>query len=171
MSGTLHLPRGTPPKGGWPLIAWEHGTLGVADSCAPSWAEHKPRDGAYVNEWLKRGFAVVSTDYQGLGGPGPHPYTIWPAEDRSVLDGIRAALGAYKSRIANTVIISGQSQDSGAAFGATRLWQSYAPDVNLKATIATGVIVRSTGGPVKISGEGRPGRDARARAPYNDPNN
>src|SRR6202012_1095533 len=36
VSGTLSLPKGTPPQGGWPLISWVHGTLGVADRCAPS---------------------------------------------------------------------------------------------------------------------------------------
>src|SRR6185437_3883677 len=117
VSGTLHLPKGRPPQGGWPLLAWEHGTLGVADRCAPSWAGHRPRDAAYINEWLKHGFAVVSSDYQGLGGPGPHPYTIWEAEGRSVLDGIRAVTSAHRGEIANVVIVSGQSQGSGAALG------------------------------------------------------
>lgn len=73
VSGTLYLPTGEPPRGGWPLVAWAHGTLGVADSCAPSWTGHKPRDATYINSWLKNGFAVVASDYQGLGGPGPIP--------------------------------------------------------------------------------------------------
>jgi len=73
VSGTLYLPKGEPPAGGWPLVAWAHGTLGVADVCAPSWAMHCPRDATYLNRWLTHGFAVVATDYQGLGGPGPHP--------------------------------------------------------------------------------------------------
>ncbi|HEY8572485.1 alpha/beta hydrolase [Phenylobacterium sp.] len=140
VSGTLHLPGGARPRGGWPLVAWAHGTLGVADKCAPSWAGHRPRDAAYINEWLKQGFAVVSTDYQGLGGPGPHPYTVWQAEGRSVLDGIRAATSAHRREIANVVVITGQSQGSGAAIGATRLQPTYAPDVGLKASIATGVL-------------------------------
>ena len=117
VSGTLYLPLGTPPAGGWPLAAWAHGTLGVADSCAPSWAMHKPRDAAYINRWLKAGFAVVATDYQGLGGPGPHPYLIWQAESRSVLDSARAALAARPGLIANAVIVTGQSQGSGPAIG------------------------------------------------------
>jgi hypothetical protein len=140
VSGTLHLPKGKPPKGGWPLVAWAHGTLGDADSCAPSWAGHSDRNATLINVWLERGFAVVSTDYQGLGGPGPHPYLIWQAEGRSVLDGIRASLSGHKGEIANVVIISGQSQGSGAALGATRLHPTYAPDVKLRATIATGVV-------------------------------
>jgi hypothetical protein len=147
VSGTLHLPKGRPPKGGWPLVAWAHGTLGFADSCAPSWAGHRPRDATYINEWLKRGFAVVSTDYQGLGGPGPHPYLIWQAEGRSVLDGVRAAVAAHQGQIANVVVITGQSQGSGAALGASWLQPSYAPDVGLKASIATGVVTTFPGGP------------------------
>ena len=36
VSGTVSVPRGKPPKGGWPVISWAHGTTGVADTCAPS---------------------------------------------------------------------------------------------------------------------------------------
>jgi dienelactone hydrolase len=140
VSGTLYLPKGTPPAGGWPLIAWAHGTLGVADRCAPSWAGHKPRDAAYINKWLENGFAVVGADYQGLGGPGPHAYLNWESEGRSVLDAARAALSAQSGPIANAVVITGQSQGSGAAIGATRLAPTYAPELGLKATVATGVI-------------------------------
>ena len=140
VSGTLYLPTGEPPRGGWPLVAWAHGTLGVADSCAPSWTGHKPRDATYIDSWLKNGFAVVASDYQGLGGPGPHTYLIWEAEGRSVLDGIRAALGAYRSMLAEKVFVTGQSQGSGAALGATRIAPSYAPELPLLATVATGVV-------------------------------
>jgi hypothetical protein len=150
VSGSLYLPQGRTPKGGWPLVAWAHGTLGVADSCAPSWTGYRPRDATYLDEWLNRGFAVVATDYQGLGGPGPHPYTIWEAEGRSVLDGVRAATSAYKGQIANVVIITGQSQGSGAALGATRLAPTYAPDVGLIAGIATGVISTFPDGPYHL---------------------
>ena len=105
VSGTLYLPKGEPPAGGWPLVAWAHGTLGVSDRCAPSWSGHKPRDAVYINRWLENGFAVVATDYQGLGGPGPHPYLIWEAEGRSVLDAARAALAAHADRLAKKVFI------------------------------------------------------------------
>jgi len=140
VSGTLYLPKRAAPQGGWPLVAWAHGTLGASDRCAPSWSRHRPRDGEYINNWLEQGFAVVATDYQGLGGPGPHPYLNWGAEGRSVLDAARAALGQSNGQIANTIIITGQSQGSGASLGATRLAPSYAPDLNIKASIATGII-------------------------------
>jgi hypothetical protein len=35
-SGVVLVPYGPSPKGGWPLLAWSHGTSGVARSCAPS---------------------------------------------------------------------------------------------------------------------------------------
>src|ERR1700749_227428 len=72
VSGTITLPKGKAPKGGWPVLTYAHGTTGIADICAPS------RSGAsllssYIyptlRQWLKAGFAVVRTDYQGLGTP------------------------------------------------------------------------------------------------------
>lgn len=152
VSGTLYLPAGTPPAGGWPMAAWAHGTLGVADSCAPSWALHKPRDGAYINRWLKAGFAVVATDYQGLGGPGPHPYLVWHAESRSVLDSVRAVLAAHPGRIANAVVVTGQSQGSGPAIGSALIARDYAPELRLLGIVATGVVSSFPDGPYKPPG-------------------
>ena len=150
VSGTLYLPQGPSPAGGWPLVAWAHGTLGVADVCAPSWAGHKPRDAIYINRWLREGFAVVATDYQGLGGPGPHPYLFWEAEGRSVLDAVRAALAANPGVIANELVITGQSQGSASSIGASRIAPTYAPELKLRATIATGVLPEFPEGPIKL---------------------
>src|SRR3954468_17348128 len=149
VSGTLYLPKGEPPAGGWPLVAWGHGTLGVADVCAPSWTMPRPRDATYMNRWLEQGFAVVATDYQGLGGPGPHPYLFWEAEGRSILDSARAALAAHPGRIANALVITGQSQGSSSSIGASRIAASYAPELQLRATIATGVAPTFPDGPYK----------------------
>lgn len=150
VSGTFYLPKGREPRGGWPLIAWAHGTLGVADRCAPSWIGHKPRDATYINRWLAAGYAVVATDYQGLGGPGPHAYLVWRSEGQSILDGIRAVRGAYPGKLAPSVIITGQSQGSAAALGATRLQPTYAPDVPLTGTVATGVAARFPDSPYPL---------------------
>ncbi len=150
VSGTLYLPKGAPPPGGWPLVAWAHGTLGGANACAPSWALHKPRDATYLNRWLEQGFAVVATDYQGLGGPGPHPYLLWEAEGRSVLDAARAVLAANPGRLANRLVITGQSQGSGAALGAARIAPDYAPQLQVLGTIATGVVTTFPDGPVVL---------------------
>lgn len=162
VSGLLWFPKGKAPAGGWPIIAWAHGTLGVADRCAPSWTNPTARDAHYINQWLKQGFAVVATDYQGLGGPGPHPYLNWEAEGRSVLDSVRAARQAYPTLIANTLVISGQSQGSGASLGASLIATDYAPELNLRATLATGVVATFPDGPVN-AGHARPGHRDPAR--------
>ncbi|RZL67464.1 MAG: lipase, partial [Rhodococcus sp. (in: high G+C Gram-positive bacteria)] len=36
--GQVYLPSGTPPPGGWPVVSWAKGTVGVGDSCAMSTA-------------------------------------------------------------------------------------------------------------------------------------
>jgi hypothetical protein len=45
------------------------GTTGTADVCAPSWMTRGTRDTDYLNAWLAQGYAVVASDYQGLGTP------------------------------------------------------------------------------------------------------
>ncbi len=80
-SGYLLLPKGKAPKEGWPILAWAHGTTGVADTCAPSGDYTGGPVHAYqqvaakaLDAWLAYGYAVVAPDYQGLGTPGRHPY-------------------------------------------------------------------------------------------------
>ena len=86
VSGSLFLPKGDAPAGGWPLVAWAHGTVGVADVCAPSWNARSERDSKYLNHWLSQGYAVVASDYQGLGTPGGHPYLATKPAAYSVLE-------------------------------------------------------------------------------------
>jgi pimeloyl-ACP methyl ester carboxylesterase len=141
VSGALFVPKGTPPAGGWPVMAWGHGTVGLADICAPSWQGRVYRSTRYLNRWLDEGFAVVATDYQGLGVPGPHPLINVPALAYSVLDSARAAISGVPG-LANAVVIAGQSQGGLAAFAAAAHQPGYAPELGVKGTIATGVIYR-----------------------------
>src|SRR3954449_5541440 len=98
VSGTVSLPKGKAPKNGWPVITYDHGTTGIADQCAPSRdAINNPAHtyNSYVypllNRWLKAGYAVVRTDYQGVGTAGAHQYLVGVSEGRSTLDIVRAA--------------------------------------------------------------------------------
>lgn len=158
VSGALFLPKGPEPLGGWSLVVWAHGTLGMSDVCAPSWTGMNERDRAYVDQWLEQGYAVVAPDYQGLGGPGPHPYALPMAEGLSVLDAAKAAL-ALDRRIANRVLITGQSQGSGATLGAARLAGTYAPELDVRGVIATALISsfpRTTSVSNRMPGGGAP---------------
>lgn len=65
-SAVVLVPDGTPPEGGWPVVAWAHGTSGIARQCAPS-AMKDVYYGGILFDMVKAGFAVVATDYHGLG--------------------------------------------------------------------------------------------------------
>jgi alpha-beta hydrolase superfamily lysophospholipase len=142
ISGSVSVPKGKPPKGGWPVITWAHGTTGVADICAPS------RDGldpsadtgeTYINgdlnAWLQAGYAVLRTDYEGLGTPGKHPYLIGTSEGRSVVD-IVAAARQLDPNISKRYLISGHSQGGHAALFAAGLASSWQPKLKLRGTVA-----------------------------------
>ncbi len=71
VSGTIDLPKGKEPKGGFKVISWAHGTVGAADVCAPSRNVAGGPADDYItftngrgDGWLKAGYAVVRTDYR-----------------------------------------------------------------------------------------------------------
>jgi pimeloyl-ACP methyl ester carboxylesterase len=138
VSGAYFVPKGGKPAGGWPLVAWAHGTTGVADTCAPSWTRRTQRDAQYLNTWLQQGFAIVATDYQGLGTPGPHPYLQVRPEAYSVLDSVRAVLKSFPD-VANRIVVIGQSQGGGATFATMGIAPQYAPELGILGGVATGV--------------------------------
>ncbi len=138
VSGAIYFPKGTVPVGGWPIVAWAHGTTGTGDVCAPSWMTRGKRDTDYLNAWLAQGYAIVASDYQGLGTPGGHPWMAVRPEGWSVLDSVRSALRAFPE-LANAVVIVGQSQGSHAALSAAGLARGYAPTLKIRGTVATGV--------------------------------
>jgi hypothetical protein len=138
VSGAIYFPQGAAPRGGWPIVAWAHGTTGIADVCAPSWTPRAKRDADYLNAWLAQAYAIIATDYQGLGTPGGHPWLVVRPEAYSVLDSVRAALRAFPE-LSNTVVIVGQSQGAHAAASASLLSAAYSPELRVKATVATGV--------------------------------
>jgi pimeloyl-ACP methyl ester carboxylesterase len=116
VSGLVLIPTGESPAGGWPLIAWAHGTSGVARMCAPSLM----KDVAYGDEGLMpmvaAGFAVVATDYAGLGAPGQHAYLNKIPQASDVIFSVRAARQAVGTLGKKWVAI-GHSQGGIAVWG------------------------------------------------------
>lgn len=134
VTAAVYLPPGPPPREGWPVIAWAHGLVGIAPHCAPSL---NPADTAF-QEWLERGFAVVATDYRGLGATGTIAYLNTQVEAYDVLDSVRAVLGA-SLHLQNKVILMGHSQGAGAVFSAASYAPAYAPELNIRGTVTTGI--------------------------------
>lgn len=142
VSGVVSVPPGKAPRGGWPVVTWAHGTTGVADACAPSRNRVGSPARAYIsyidaelNRWLRAGYAVVRTDYEGLGTPGAHPYLVGRSEGRSVLDMVRAAREVDR-RIGRRYVIAGHSQGGHAALFAAGLASDWVPELRLRGTIA-----------------------------------
>lgn len=111
----------------------------MADRCAPSrqLAEGFEYEEMFFNGMLDKGWAIVMTDYQGLGTPGTHTYMNRQAQAHAVLDGVRAAqrMGVGLDAT-NPVALAGYSQGGGASAAAGELAPSYAPELEITAVSA-----------------------------------
>lgn len=138
-TGAVFLPKGSPPPGGWPMIAWAHGTTGLGDGCTPSALPRSDRDSAYLSHWLNQGYAIVSTDYVGLGTPGLMSYLNGDSEAHSIVDSVQAARQMGLPLSTRWAIV-GQSQGAGAALNgahqATAL--SRGSGLDYRGVVATG---------------------------------
>lgn len=138
VSGLVSIPKGKAPKGGWPVISWSHGTTGIADACAPSRDSAASPVRGYIeyvnpvlNAWLKRGYAIVRTDFEGLGTPGIHPYLIGRSEAQGAIDIVRAAR-KLDPGVGRSWISAGHSQGGQAALFAAAEGPSRAPELRLR---------------------------------------
>lgn len=138
ISGAVSVPKGKAPEGGWPVVSFAHGTTGLADQCAPTRPEGA-RFSSYAyptfTTWLRKGWAVARTDYEGLGTPGVHPYLVGVSEGRSVLDMVRAAAQRDRRISTKRVILAGHSQGGHAALWAAGLAARYTPELGVKGTV------------------------------------
>ncbi len=133
-TGLLIVPVGAPPKEGRPVISWAHGTTGTAQNCGPSqvvnpavplnlyflpegnsWTDHGV---PAVEAFVKAGYVVVATDYQGLGGGGKHQYTVAATNGRDAINAIRAAGDMKEAGAGKKALIYGWSQGGGTTIAA-----------------------------------------------------
>ncbi|WP_255674271.1 alpha/beta fold hydrolase [Nocardia rosealba] len=143
-SGVLYLPDGTAPEGGWPIVAYDHGTTGLGSGCggqsdpagAP-WPESQVGQNEFIRHVVSRGFAVVAPDYLGLGrfDTGPHPYLDIDTEATATLDLLRAARSVHPE-LSPVWLASGMSQGGHAALATAHRQASYAPELDFRGTIA-----------------------------------
>ncbi len=139
-TGSISLPKGTPPPGGWPVLAWAHGTVGMGDDCAPSAQKPTTDDIAYLGHWLRTGHAIVATDYVGMGTPGPLYYLDGVTAAHSIVDSVVAAPSTGLPLSRRWVAV-GHSQGS---WGSTERRSLRAHDLRrvgprLRGVLATGV--------------------------------
>ncbi|MDB5414601.1 MAG: secretory lipase precursor [Rubritepida sp.] len=144
VSGTVSIPRGRPPEGGWPLITWTHGTTGISPACAPSLDVPGGTEHYYLGPSRERldglvrlGYAVVFSDFQGLGvtGGSIHPFLQGEAEARGALDIMRAARQIDRD-IGESYAVMGHSEGGQAALFTAQFGPSYVPELSLLGTVA-----------------------------------
>ncbi|WP_336171970.1 alpha/beta hydrolase [Acinetobacter ursingii] len=133
----VFTPKGAAPIGGWPIVAWAHGTTGVADKCAPSRYALTPEIQAMINQFLAKGYVVVAPDYEGLGEPSGqelHPFLNVKSEAFSITDAVVAARDYLGNKVNKKWVTVGHSQGGQAALGAAQ----YASRAKLdyKGTVA-----------------------------------
>lgn len=121
-----------------PAIAWHHGTTGFDRSCAPSLASDPFGSGAMfvLDQIVDHGWALVATDYIGLGTEGPHPYFIGEDSARAELDAVRAARHLDAAHLSDQTVAWGHSQGGGASLWTAAIAADYAPDVPLAGAVA-----------------------------------
>jgi pimeloyl-ACP methyl ester carboxylesterase len=129
-TGLVVAPVGPAPTGGRPVMSWAHGTTGAAQNCGPSqvldpavplneyflvggnsWTDYGI---PAIEEFIKEGYVIVATDYQGLGGGGRHQYSVSATNGMDALNAARAAVSMKETGANKKTVIYGWSQGGGA---------------------------------------------------------
>jgi len=171
VSGLIVMPEWASHRADLPVVSWAHGTVGTARYCAPSnvpnpvsdfvgypsFESDVPNDYGIpgLSGFLKAGYVVVATDYQGLGAGQQHQYVVGLSQARNVLDIVRAARRVTPA--GKRVAIMGWSQGGLAALTAGENTY-YAPELqvvgiaalapaNPASFLIPAISSQSTGGP------------------------
>lgn len=130
-TGFIALPYSLPDSGKFPLIAYAHGTSGAYRGCVPS---NGPElyDYDSWNLLVERGYAVVATDYAGLGNNyTEHKYCAFSVNAKDVFHSVTAARHAFGSVLTAEWMGVGHSQGGAAA------WKLAEDVVELSAAAGT----------------------------------
>lgn len=110
-----------------PLVAWGHGFSGFVPECAPSHIQNLWYQFSGPYELALSGYAVVASDYAGLGvSKDAHGRTIYhetssnPAAGQDLLFAAQAAQSAFSDILTKDFVVMGHSQGGGAAWGAAQ---------------------------------------------------
>jgi hypothetical protein len=132
LSAVILIPDGKPPAGGWPVIAWAHEFRGAARQCAPSLMKNLGA-GPILAMYANLGYAVVATDYSGLGADSRKPVLDMQSNALDVIYSVSAARAAV-AQIGPKWIALGPFQGGMAAVAVA---ESDLRDPNYLGSIAT----------------------------------
>ncbi len=136
LTGMVIAPREAVPQQHRKVLAWAHGTAGVANRCAISSLPNFFAVTPGVEEAVGRGYVVVAPDYPGLGSSGTHPYLVGEDTARSVLDAVRAARDIPGAAAGSRYGVWGESQGGHAALWSALRSRGYAPELTVVGAAA-----------------------------------
>ena len=133
-----------------PVLTWCHGTTGLGDAACPSLQPDPAREltvyfsiGASqsidygipgLQSFIDDGWVVCATDYQGLGTPGMHQYSVNRTNARDAITIVHAARH-LDAGAGTTVGCMGWSQGGGAAATLAELDPDDYGDLHLIGTV------------------------------------
>ncbi|MGW4351112.1 lipase family protein [Nocardia sp. NPDC004582] len=136
--GTIYLPEGTAPADDRPVVSWAHGTSGMTAGCAPTinggmadTFDETPQ----LSTYLAHGYVVAASDYIGLGGAGVYEYLAGRAAGHAVLDIVRAG-HAVDAGLSESFVLAGHSIGGQSVLAAAGMSAGYAPELDLRGTLA-----------------------------------
>jgi len=136
VTGTVFVPPGKPPEGGWPVVAYAHATTGIGPECAPSLSPTLLTSSGIVTTLVKAGFVVTLPDYQGLGlDKTYHPYLDATTAGYNVIDAVRATRKLVPEASIRWVAL-GLSQGGQATWAANELAANYNGGLALLGTVS-----------------------------------
>jgi hypothetical protein len=132
-SGVILIPSKTAPATGWPVIAWAHQLTGVSRQCAPS-LDRNLQHGPLLSMYVNLGYAVVATDYTGLGTNSRNAYADTVSNAWDVIDSVQAAHIAVR-QLGSHWIAVGTGEGASAALKVAEL-ETALKDTNFLGSIA-----------------------------------
>ena len=145
VTGTVFVPQGTPPQGGWPIIAYAHATTGIKPECGPSLSPTLMRSSNTISVLVKAGYVVTAPDYQGLGlDTTYHPYLDSTTAGYNVIDAVKATRRLVPDASDRWVGI-GLSQGGQAVWAANELAAEYGGGLSLLGTASLSPAADITG--------------------------
>lgn len=133
VSGVVLYPDGKPPAGGWPVLAWAHSLDGVSRKCASSLVRNL-QHGAALSMYVNLGYAVVATDYAGLGTDFRNAFLDTQSNANDVIYSVQAARRALP-QLGSRWIAIGVREGGPAVIGVAELERDI-HDANYLGSIA-----------------------------------
>ncbi|MEO7634615.1 MAG: lipase family protein [Sphingomicrobium sp.] len=136
VTGMVVAPAGPAPSRPRDVVAWTHGTWGVAQACAPSLSPKFWDLTPGLAALTAANDVIVAPDYPGLGSTAANPYLIGEPTARSVLDAVRAAGQIRGAAAGRRFAVWGESQGGHAALWTGQAARAYAPELTLVGVAA-----------------------------------